>query len=1060
MNAVIRWFVDNPIAANLLMIAMLLGGYIGSGTIKKETFPTHKENNIIVSMVYPGAAPSEVEQQIVVRIEEAINGLPGIFQITSESREGYGQVNVEVTEGFDVRELLNDIKGRVDAINTFPVSAERPVIQQEIYRQFLLWAALYGDAELRELKTLGFQIRDEMALLEGISEVNIIGLKDDEVSIEISEANLRRYNLTFNEVANAIRQSSLNVPAGTIKSKDGDIQIQTRAQAFDYDDFERIVVRSNRDGSRLLLSDIADIKDGFSEQDVLFTMNGKPGLNLEVKMSDDPLLFEGTENARKYVEDFQQYLPEGLTFKINFEAKSIFDSRFNLLKDNALGGLVLVFIVLMLFLRPLLAFWVVAGIATTFAGAIWLLPFLDVSINMLSMFAFLMVLGIVVDDAIIVGESVYRHQQRGEKGKHSAYSGTMSVLSPVILAVLSTVIFFMPMMVVPTEVLVYTRSIFFVVLLCLLFSLAESLFILPSHLSHMKPEKPSRFALLRSLERFRVRFSDSMETFASHVYQPLLARVLHHKRSTVLGFFFIFAIALTLIGTGWVGSSFFPRVPQPMVMINVAFPEGTPFSRTAEVTQHIRDQVDALNQDVGLLAKNDDAPFIREINSSLNGIYATVFVGLMPAEERQVTTTEVADRLRELIGPLPEAQSYSLSADMNESGPEITLNMNIIDNRRSEQEMAVEDVKSALAAYEGVFNVRSNLETARTEVELEMKPYAETLGITLGDVARQVRQGFYGEEIQRIPRAKEDVRVMLRYAFEERHTLDTLDDMRIRTSDGRELPISAVAEIKLVTGTSTIRRIDRRRNITITAEVADGHDANRIVEELEAANTTRWKAQYAGFSLSTDGSLRTQEQFEDTFILNFFKFSVLVLGLFAIAFRSLFQPFLVMLAVPFGFVGAVLGHLLMGVDLSIFSFFGFLACSGVVVNDNLVLLERINTLRERGASVLDAVLNAGVDRFRPIVLTSLTTFVGLLPILFERSQQAQFLIPMVVALSFGVLFSSVVTLFLVPTGYYSYERVKTLVTSRLNRNRSASGSKTAAEGKPSEESKPALEGGH
>lgn len=1035
MNALVRWFVDNPIAANLLMIAMLLGGYFGAEVIKKETFPAQKENRIQISMVYPGAAPSEVEQQIIVRVEESIAGLPGIFQITSESREGYGLVNVEVTEGFDVRVLLNDIKGRVDAINTFPASAERPIIRQQVYRQFLMWVALYGDAELRQLKNLAYQIRDEMALLEGVSEVVIVGLKEDEVSIEISEQILRRYNLSFSEVSNAIRQSSLNVPAGTIKSKDGDIQIQTRAQAFNYSDFEKIVVRSNRDGSQLLLSDIAVINDGFSERDVYFSMNGKAGLNLEVKMSDDPLLFEGTENARAYIENFKRFLPEGLELNINFESKSIFDSRFNLLKDNAISGLVLVFIVLMLFLRPLLAFWVVAGIGTTFAGAIWLMPYFNVSINMLSMFAFLMVLGIVVDDAIIVGESIYRHQQRGEKGRFSAFTGTQSVLIPVILAVISTVIFFLPMMVVPAEVLIYTRSIFYVVLLCLLFSLVESLFVLPSHLSHMKPEKPSRFAGLRALERVRRYFADWMERFATDSYQPSLKRVLSNKVTAGLCFFFAFSIAIVIVMTGWVGSSFYPQVPQPMVMINVSFPEGTPFTRTQAITQHIRDQVDAVTTDEQLLDKNGGKSFIREVNRGLNGNSATVFVGLTPSEQRIVTTSDVADRLRELIGPLPEAQSYSLSGNMNESGPEITLNMSIIDNRRSAQQAAVDDVKAALAAYPGVYNVRSNLESARTEVELQLKPYAETLGVTLAEVAQQVRQGFYGEEIQRIPRAKEDVRVMLRYASAERSTLDTLDHIRIRTRDGRELPIDVVADVKLVPGISTIRRIDRRRNITFTAEVSDGNDAGQIVDDMLSANTAQWKETHPGFNMSTDGSLRTQAQFEDEFLGNFGKFSILVLALFAIAFRSLFQPLLVMLAVPFGFVGAVLGHLIVGVDLSIFSFFGFLACSGVVVNDNLVLLERINTLRDRGMDLSDAVLGAGVDRFRPIVLTSLTTFVGLLPILFERSQQAQFLIPMVVSLSFGVLFSSVVTLFLVPLGYVVGERAKQKLALRFTRIR-------------------------
>ena len=1029
MSHLIRWFVDNPIAANLLMLAMLIGGIMGFDRVEKEVFPSSASNSISVSMSYPGAASSEVEQQIVVRIEEAIGDLPGIFQITSESRQGYGSVNIVVIDGFDVRELLNDIKGRIDAINTFPVSAERPIVRQNLRRETLMYVALFGDAERRVLKDIAFQIRDEMALLEGVSEVAVVGLRDDELSIEVTEDTLRHYNLSFDEVAQAIRQSSLNVPAGTIKTKDGDIQVQTRAQAFDSFDFSRIVVRSSRDGGQLYLGDIADIRDGFAEQDVDFTMNGKPGLNLEVRLSDDPLLFEGTENSRAYIEELRTYLPEGVELKINFEMRSIFDSRFNLLKDNAISGLILVFVILMLFLRPLLAIWVVAGIATTFCGAIWLLPYLGVSINMLSMFAFLMVLGIVVDDAIIIGESIYRHQQRGEKGLFSAYSGANSVLKPVFLAVMSTIVFFLPMIDVPSEILPFTRSIFWVVFLCLVFSLVESLLILPSHLSHMKPERPSRFRLLQGLTAVRHWFSGHMDGFAQTRYLPALKAVLNNKVSTYFVFFFTFSIAVALVAVGWINKSFMPNVPQPFVMVNVSFPEGTAFEQTLVTSRYIREQVEVLRNDPDMIARNGGSPFVREVNKNLNGTSSTVFVGLTPPEERILSSGDVATALRELIGPLPEAQSYSLNASMGGSAPDIALNLNLLDNHRAVQQAAVDDVIKQLSAYEGVINVRSNLDSERTEVELELKPYGQTLGLTLRDVAQQVRQGFYGEEIQRIPRAKEDVRVMLRYSLAERQTLDTLDRLRVRTSDGREVPLSTVAEIKLVPGASTIRRVDRKRNIAITAEVEEGVDANIIVDQVMADHLAQWKRQYNGFNLSLDGNLRAQARFGDNFANNFLKAFLLVLAVFAIAFRSLFQPFLVMLAIPFGFVGASIGHLLLGHSISMMSFFGFLACAGVVVNDNLVLLERINQLIARGESTIDAVLHAGVDRFRPIVLTSITTFIGLLPILFEKSLQAQFLIPMVISLSFGVMFSSVVTLFLVPCSYFGGHRLKLRVVS-------------------------------
>lgn len=1024
MTRLVHWFVNNPIAANLLMLAMLVGGYISSNAVEKEVFPAFAGNRIDISMVYPGAASSEVEQQIVVRIEEAIADLPGIFQITSESNQGYGVVNVSVTEGHDVDSLLADIKSRVDSINTFPGTAERPIIRQQTSRSTLIWMAIYGDVELPQFKRWAYQIRDELTLLEGIGEVVIHGIKNDELGIEVSEAQLRKYNLTFNEVAQAIRSSSINLPAGVVKSKDGDMQIQARAQAFVAEDFAKIVLRSNRDGSQLLLGDIAVIRDGFEEQSTDFFMNGKTGLNFEVKMSDNPLLFEGTDNVRQYVEDMQKILPEGVTLKVNFEMKSIFDSRFNLLQSNAISGLILVFIILMLFMRPQLALWVVMGIVTTFAGAIWVLPYVDVSINMLSMFAFLMVLGIVVDDAIIIGESVYRHQQAGEQGMVAAFSGAKTVMKPVFLAVTSTILFFLPMLDVPSEVLVYTRSIFWVVFLCLVFSLVESLFILPSHLSHMKPERPPRFILTKKLSELRQVFSNAMSLVARQWYRPTLAAVLKHQMTTVLIFSFVFATAVALVAVGWVKTSFMPQVPNNFVMVNVSLPDGTPYRQISDLSEHIREQVEVLRNDSTLLEKTEGQPFIREVNRSVFGVSTMVFVGLTEPELREsLGPQEVADRLQELIGPLPEAKRYSLNATMNGDGPDIFLNMTMLNNRRDLQQAALDNISVILGAYPGISNVRNNLDSAQTEIELELKPYAETLGLTLNDVARQLRQGFYGEEIQRIPRAKEDVRVMLRYSFSERSSLDSFDEIRIRTADGTEIPMQAVANVVFVPGPSTIRRIDRRRNITITADADEGVDSNAVVQQMLKDYLPEWQRQHVGLQLSMDGALKAQARFGDNFKENFIKVFVLVMAVFAIAFRSLFQPLLVMLAVPFGFVGAAIGHLLMGQNISMMSFFGFLACAGVVVNDNLVLLERINQLKARGEDTLQAVLDAGVDRFRPIVLTSLTTFIGLLPILAEQSIQAQFLIPMVISLSFGVMFSSVVTLFLVPTCYLGGHRM-------------------------------------
>lgn len=1023
MKSIVAWFAQNPIAANILMLTLLIGGYMGWGDIKKEVFPTRAPQIINVNMAYLGASPSEVEQQIVIRIEEAIADIPGIFKITSQSRQSNGSVRIEVIDGYNISEVLNNIKTRVDAINTFPPSAERPIVSQAIVRNEFFFFNIHGKASPQQYKKLAYKVRDELPMLEGISQVDVQGLIPDEVALEVSEYTLRKYKLTFNEIAQALRASSLNVPAGSIRSEHGNIQIQTRAQAYNGDDFYNIAIRSHNDGSQLFLGDIATIKDGLAEVDAEFFFEGEFGLNFVVRISDDPKLFEGHANAEKYIDELAQDLPKGLSIKQSLAFKEIFDSRYNLLKSNAVSGLILVFLILMLFLRPKLALWVVIGIVTAFAGALWMLPHIDVSINMLSMFAFLMVLGIVVDDAIIVGESIYSKQHQGIKGTDSAISGTKHVLSPVILAVLSTIIFFLPMIDVPKESLPFTISIFYVVTFCLLFSLVESLFILPAHLAHMKPEKPSTFKPLQILEKIRAKFSGAMESFANNTYKNTLELTLNRKGSTVLAFIMAFAISISMLMAGWIKTSFFPNPEQPFLLLNVNYPEGSPYKYTTDTANHIRAQIKTLRNDETLLAKNEGKPFVRIASSNLWDHNIHFFVGLTPSEERLVNSADIRNKLKELIGPIPEAQNFSLISSFGGGAPDVMLNLSMDSPDLRDQMKAVHDVVITLGAYEGVENVRSNLDSGRTEVEIHTKEYAQTLGITTQDIAIQIRQAFFGEEIQRIPRAKEDVRVMLRLPKEQRRSLDTLDNMRIRVNDGIEIPLEAVADIKLVPSASTIRRTDRVRNITITADLAEGYDATEIIDKMKLDYNEQWQQNHPGLDLSTDGNTRAQAEFGATFKTNFLLAFIIAYALFAIAYKSIFEPFLVVLAVPFGFMGSIFGHLIMGHDISMMSFFGFLACSGVVVNDNLVLMERINHLREKGMDAFDAALNAGANRFRPIVLTSLTTFIGLVPIMFETSTQSQFLIPMVLSLAFGVLFSSFVTLFMVPCAYLMGYRI-------------------------------------
>ena len=1012
-----HWFLRNPIAAKLLMVAILIGGYIGAKNVAKEAFPTTEQNFITVSMSYPGANPSEVEQQIVVRIEEALSGLIGVFKLTSESKQGFGTVTVEVIDGYDTNFLLNEIKARVDAINTFPGRAERPVVKQTINNQVLMYISLYGDVDHSVLKSYAYQIRDEMVLLDGIARVTYTGAKEDQLNIEISENTLRHYNLTFDQVAQAIRRSSLDLSAGSIRTEQGSIQLQTLNQADKADDFSRIPIISRADGSQVFLGDIASIHDGFSDLEMEEVFAGKPAINLQLYLDSDPELMAGTLNAREYLKNLGERLPSGMKISINYEIKELFDSRLTLLTDNALGGLALVFVILMLFLRPMLAVWVCVGIVTAFAGALWLMPVVGISINMLSMFGFLIVLGIVVDDAIVVGESIYARQQAGEKGIDSALIGTQMVLKPVILAVLSTVLFFTPILDVPTESKPFTVSIFYVITLSLLFSLVETLLILPSHLSHMKPERESQFYPLQMLSRIRASFAGKLSYFAVQYYQPLLSRLLHLKLVTIVSFSLLFFLSLSLLLGGWINKQFLPHVPNSFININVTLPNGSPYSDSLAISQRIRAAVAELRVDKELLAANGNEPFVTNANYGVIDNQSNTFVGFTSPEVRTVSVDRINNRLKELIGPIPEAQNYTLGFAVGGYTPDISLNMNILSNRRDDQERAVVAIKQALNNYTGVSNVQSSLVAERPDIDVTLKPQAEIYGVSASDIAQQVRQAFYGEEIQRIPRAKEDVRVMLRYPEQDRRELEQLHNMRIRTRDNIEVPLETVAEIKFVPGFTTINRLDRRRNITITADVDDNSDASEIVADLLSANEVEWQQRFPGLNIGFDGTLKAQAEFGASFGKNYMFILAIVYALLAIAFRSYFEPLIVLSAVPFGYMGMALGHLILGHSLTMMSAFGFLACSGVVINDNLVLLDRINALRREGASAFDAAYQAGVDRFRPILLTSFTTFFGLMPILFESSGQAQFLIPMVISLAFGVLLATPITLIFVPTLY-------------------------------------------
>jgi len=1011
MNGPITWFIKNPIAGNLLMVLLIIGGFASIPKLDKQFFPTPEINQIQIRMEFRGASPSEVEEQISVRIEEAIHDLNGIEELRSTSREGLALVMVEVESDYPTQKLTNDINTRVDAIRTFPSDAERPTVTELTYRHQMGRVQIYGDLSEREMKQLGETLRDELVRQPWVSIVELQTARPYEVSIEVSERSLQRYQISFDQLANAVRQASINLPAGSVKRDSGDLLIQTRGQAYDRADFESIVLRSDVSGQELLLSDVATVKDTFEDVDVDIEFNGKRSLGLNVYVTTSPDVILTTDTVKAWVAERSLTLPEGVSLEFWQDPSKSFKERVRTLVSNGLGGLVLVIVVLMLFLRPMLAFWVSVGIVVAYMGTLFVLPYTGQGLNMISLFAFLLTLGIVVDDAIIVGESVHSAQSRGLSGEHGALVGARQVAKPVIFAVISTMVFFAPMFFLPGEWGPASMGIPVVVCLALAFSLIESLLILPAHLAHMKPEP--EIAQTSWLGRIRRACADGLSWFANDRYKPFLEKCLRNH-ALVGGFFLVMlCFSLALFGGGYLKSAFFPRVNSDFVVGNVEMPQGGAFSDT----QAMRDRMILAAEEIK--AHYNAEPRFAETGAIDNilGVAGGNKIDLvMQTVNDDLDTEEVAKRLRERLGDLSEAKDVRFDYTIRDPGKPITLQF--ASDSIADLELLADDVRASLERYPGVFDISDSFDAPLEELVLSLKPAAENLGITLADVARQIRQAFYGEEVQRIPRDGEDIRVMVRYPEAERKAIANINSMYIRTSDGREVPFSAVATYRVETGYQSIERVDRLRTLEVVADVADDGAAPRaIVESILQNDAPKWLQMYPGLSITMDGELQEEIEFQQAMVYLGMLSMLVIFGLMAVAFKSYWQPFLVLTAVPFGLMGAIFGHWILGWQVSMFSIMGVIACAGVVVNDNLVLIDRINNLRSEGMDLESALLQGATDRFRPIILTSVTTFVGLVPIMLETSVQAQFLIPMVVSLSFGVMFATGVTLVLVPALY-------------------------------------------
>jgi multidrug efflux pump subunit AcrB len=1034
MKGIVAWFAENHVTANLLMAFLLVAGAVTAVTMKLEVFPETSLDRISISMAYPGASPAEVEEGIVRRIEENVAGLAGIKRIDSVAREGFGTVTIEVMTGWDLKELLDEVKAEVDRITIFPDEAEEPVVREMTRRTQVINVAVYGDAPESTIKSLTERIKDDITNLPGITYAELFGIRQGEIHIEISEQTLRRYGLTLGQVAQVVRTASLDLPAGSIKTASGEILVRTKGRRYYAQDYQDIAVITRTDGSKVTLGQIADLRDGFEDVDLTSRFQGKPSGVIEVFRVADQNALTVADTVKSYIEEIRPGLPTGIDISFYRDRSEILRSRMELLLRNMGIGLILVSLLLALFLNLRLAFWVTLGIPISFAAGIMVLPRLDVSINMISLFAFITVLGIVVDDAIVVGENIFRKQDEGLNGLDGAVKGAIEVGRPVVFAVLTTVVAFWPLLLGSGTMGKIMRNIPIVVIVVLVGSLVESLLILPAHLAGSKGDWSKGSIEAKRMARW-------LQWVIKGPYARLVDFCVRWRYATLSLGIAMLMLTIGIYKGGLIKFTLFPKLDSDTLVCSLTMPAGTPVEHTTEIVARLEQSAKDTLAEVDK-ERAEGAPPLFEHSVAMVGFHsggrgpmasgpqqgshlAQVRVQLLEGEQRDMSASHLANLWREKVGVIPDAESVTFQSALFSVGSPIEVHLSLDDH--GQLLAAADELKEELRGYPGVFDVSDSFLPGKEEMQLKLKLAARSLGLTLDDLARQVRHAFYGAEALRLQRDQDEIKVMVRYAEPERKSLGNLEEMRIRTPEGSKVPFSQVAEVQMEQGYASIQRAQRLRVIKVTADVDETvANANEVRVDLEKGFLPQLKYMYPGLRYTIEGEGKEQKESMADVMKGFVIALFGIYALLAIPFRSFAQPFVVMSAIPFGIIGAVFGHLIMGHNLSLLSMFGIVGLAGVVVNDSLVLIDATNRIRRQGKDAHAAITAAGALRFRAIILTSLTTFAGLTPMLLERSLQAQFLIPMAISLGFGVLFGTGITLLLVPSLYMILDDVQSV----------------------------------
>lgn len=1026
MRSVIEWSVRRPVLANILMVFLLVVGALTAYHTRRETLPEFSLDVIQVSVEYKGASAEEIEEAICVKIEEQITGIKGIKKITSRAVESLGVVTAELKEDTDARKALDDIRNEVDQIDTFPKDAERPITVELTLKRPVIKVSVYGDVSEKVLTETAKEVRDDLLAMPGISQVELFGDREYEVLVEISEGNLKKYGLTLSGVADLIKRNSLDMPGGNLDTAGGEILLRTKGQRYHADEFADIVVLSEREGAVIRLGAIAALTDTFEDKDLRPRMDGKPAIvvNVDKTSEEDALVI--AEKVKEYVRERNASLPPSVRLKVWSDDSLVIRSRLDLLTTNALQGLALVFLILALFLKLRLAFWVAMGIPISVIGAFVFLGQLDFTLNMITMFSFIVVLGVVVDDAIVIGENVFTKMTEGRSAIDAAVIGASEIAYPVINSVVTTIVAFSPMFFVAGRMGKLIQFFPVAIVVVLVVSLFEAFVILPSHLAHMKTKETSTtpWSLFTIFERIRLRVDGRLQRFISERFAPVMDLVIRHRYVFTASIMALLILSVGLVASGRMGFVLFPKMDSDFLSVSVTFPAGTSIETTQEAVERLEKAVGVMadkyeradGRSVVLRTFSIAGDTLGEVDSGSH--VAEMIVELMPSEERGLSSAELVSDWRQLTGEIPDALALTFSNDLpNSPKPGGTpIEVQLLGTDMNQLLAAANAVKRKLAGFDGVEDIQDSYRPAKREYRLSLKKGARQLGLTLTDLAQQTRANFWGDEAVKVQRGRDEVTVRVRYPEHGRTATGDLENMKVRTPDNKEIPFSQVAKVTEYQGPAIIERVHRKRAITVTADIdEDKANAAQIMKSLSTDFFPDLKHTYPGIKILLEGQQRETEESMGTLKTGFLVALGIIYVLLVLQFGTYTHPLVVMVAIPFSLIGVIVGHLLFRIDLTLFSMLGVVALAGIVINDSLLLVHTANSEIDRGKSLREALLSAGKSRFRQVLLTSISTMAGLTPILAETSFQAQFLKPMTVSVVFGLLFSTILVLLFIPS---------------------------------------------